>query len=34
MSKLLEQIKQPNDIKKIPVKYYPCLAEEIREFFD
>ncbi|MFQ9515546.1 MAG: 1-deoxy-D-xylulose-5-phosphate synthase [Eubacterium sp.] len=32
MSKLLEQIKQPNDIKKIPVKYYPCLAEEIREF--
>lgn len=32
MSKLLEQIKQANDIKKIPVKYYQQLAEEIRTF--
>lgn len=32
MSKLLNQINNPNDIKKIPAKYYPQLAEEIREF--
>ena len=32
MRKLLEKIQKTNDIKKIPVKYYPQLAEEIREF--
>ena len=32
MSKLLEQIKKPNDIKNIPLNAYPQLAEEIREF--
>lgn len=30
---LLEQIKEPNDIKKIAKKDYPALAAEIREFF-
>jgi 1-deoxy-D-xylulose-5-phosphate synthase len=30
MSRLLEQINKPNDIKKIPLKYYPRLADEIR----
>lgn len=32
MSKLLEKIKEPNDIKKINKEDYPKLAEEIREF--
>lgn len=32
MGKLLEQIEKENDIKKIPVKSYPQLAGEIREF--
>ncbi len=32
MSKLLEKIKEPNDIKKINREDYPKLAEEIREF--
>ena len=29
---LLDQIKQPNDIKKISPRDYPALAAEIREF--
>ena len=29
---LLDQIKQPNDIKKISPRDYPALATEIREF--
>lgn len=32
MSKLLEKIIKPNDIKKIPVEQYDKLAQEIREF--
>ncbi len=32
MSNILEQINQPNDIKKISPKEYPALAEEIRTF--
>jgi 1-deoxy-D-xylulose-5-phosphate synthase len=28
----LEQIKEPNDIKKIPQEHYPELAKEIRQF--
>jgi len=32
ISMLLEQIKEPNDIKKINKQDYPALAEEIREF--
>ena len=32
MSKLLDQINQPNDIKKIPLEEYPLLAQEIRDF--
>lgn len=32
MEHLLDQIKKPNDIKKIPPKLYPILAQEIREF--
>ena len=30
--RLLEQIENANDIKKIPKEDYPALAEEIREF--
>ena len=29
---MLEQINQPNDIKKIPVDQLPQLAEDIRRF--
>lgn len=32
MSKLLQEINKPNDIKNIPVEHYPELAQEIREF--
>lgn len=32
MSKLLHTINQPGDIKKIPERYYPQLAGEIRDF--
>lgn len=32
MGKLLDNINQVNDIKRIPEKYYPALAREIREF--
>lgn len=32
MGRLLNQIKKPNDIKKISPKLYPILAEEIRDF--
>lgn len=32
MSKLLDKINKPNDIKKIPTSRYPELASEIREF--
>ncbi len=32
MNRILNQIRQPNDIKKIPPKYYDALAAEIREF--
>lgn len=32
MSKLLEKINKPNDIKKIPTNSYPQLAGEIRDF--
>lgn len=32
MGRLLNQIKEPNDIKKISPKLYPILAEEIRNF--
>ena len=32
MGKLLKQINQPNDIKKIPVEDYDKLATEIRTF--
>ena len=32
MGRLLNQIKEPNDIKRISPKLYPVLAEEIRDF--
>ena len=32
LNMLLEQIKEPNDIKKIDKKDYPALAQEIRDF--
>lgn len=32
MGKILNQINQPNDIKKIPVEEYPALAQEIRTY--
>lgn len=32
MGRLLNQIKKPNDIKRISPKLYPILAEEIRDF--
>ena len=32
MGRLLNQIKEPNDIKRISPKLYPILAEEIRDF--
>lgn len=32
MGRLLNQIKEPNDIKKISPKLYPILAQEIRDF--
>ena len=32
MGKVLDKINKANDIKRIPKKYYPKLAEEIREF--
>ncbi len=32
MAKLLDRIKKANDIKRIPSKYYPALAQEIRNF--
>lgn len=32
MGKLLNNINQVNDIKKIPEKFYPALAQEIRDF--
>lgn len=32
MSKLLDEINKPNDIKKIPLEQYPELAQEIRKF--
>lgn len=32
MGRLLNQINKPNDIKKIPPKLYPVLAQEIRDF--
>ena len=32
MVRLLNQIKEPNDIKRISPKLYPVLAEEIRDF--
>lgn len=32
MGRLLDKIQKPNDIKKIPAKLYPVLAQEIRDF--
>ena len=32
MGRLLDQIEEPNDIKKISPKLYPVLAQEIRDF--
>ncbi len=32
MDKILDKINRPNDIKKIPRKEYPALAQEIRDF--
>lgn len=33
MGRLLNQIKEPNDIKRISPKLYPVLAEETEIFF-
>ena len=32
MGQILNRIQKANDIKKIPAKYYPVLAQEIRDF--
>ena len=32
MGRLLNKIKEPNDIKRISPKLYPILAQEIRDF--
>lgn len=32
MGKLLDKINKPNDIRRIPSRYYPALAREIRDF--
>ena len=32
MGQLLNQIKKPNDIRRIPARFYPVLAQEIRDF--
>ncbi|MCD8021328.1 MAG: 1-deoxy-D-xylulose-5-phosphate synthase [Clostridiales bacterium] len=32
MSQLLDRIQKPNDIKRIPARCYPLLAQEIRDF--
>lgn len=32
MGQLLDKINKPNDIKRIPAKLYPVLAQEIRDF--
>lgn len=32
MARLLQKINKPNDIKKIPERFYPELAQEIRDF--
>ena len=32
MGQLLNQINKPNDIRRIPARLYPVLAQEIRDF--
>ena len=32
MAKILDSIRQPNDIKNVPPAQYETLAQEIREF--
>ena len=32
MGQLLNKIQKPNDIKHIPARLYPILAQEIRDF--